>query len=334
MFVLSQCSTIIEFWLRRRLRQARTKAYGATVQSRGKAADWWSDYAEEWEKPPTEKAIKQAKKQALYTRLATPIVRMVVLKVFLLPLDWLPFFSLGVGAYIRALSLGRQLHAPLFAAKRMTPLQVEIWMTERSFQYRLFGFTAALFENIPILGILFSISNRVGAAMYAHDLEKRQQLFHSGQLKPLSPEETYSLQDPRKPSSPRSSQSAKLPVAPQADEGECSEARVGWSWTVTDTSIRYAHADFSMPGATLSQSQRYPSIPRPFNNAQPPPPSSSSAPPSYDEAEAEKIIAGSSTAAGGLGLAPGHAEMSKGGDAGDGGMTKRKVPPPPVPPRK
>lgn len=221
MFVLSQCSTIIEFFLRRRLRQARTTAYGATVQSRGKAADWWTDYAEEWQEPPTEKALKQAKKQAFYTKLATPIIRMVVLKVFLLPLDWVPFFSLGVGAYIRALSLGRQLHAPLFAAKRMTPFQVEVWMTERSFQYRLFGFTAALFENVPILGIFFSISNRVGAAMYAHDLEKRQQLFHSGQLKPLSPQDTYSLHDPRKPSSPKSSQSAKLPVAPQAEDGEC-----------------------------------------------------------------------------------------------------------------
>ncbi|CAO1618943.1 unnamed protein product [Sympodiomycopsis kandeliae] len=301
MFVLSQCSTLIEFWLRRRLRQARTKAYGATVESRGKAADWWSDYYEEWETPPTEKAMKQAKKQAFYTKLATPIIRMVILKVFLLPLDWIPFFSLGISAYIRSLSLARQLHTPLFAAKRMTPLQVEVWITERSWHYRMFGFTAALFENIPLLGIFFSISNRVGAAMYAHDLEKRQQLFHRGQLKPLSPDQTYSLQDPRKPSSPKSSQMGKLPVAPQGDD------------------------TFAMPGATLgqhqsqsqspTQSSQYPSIPRPIDSesAQPPPPS-------YDEAQAEQVIAGSGSAAGGLGLAPSHADQT-------GGSTRRRVPP-------
>lgn len=58
--------------------------------------------------------------------------------------------------------------------------------------------------------------------MYSHDLEKRQQLHRTGQLAKLSRDETYSLRDPRKPSSPRSSQSGKLPVAPQAEQGEWS----------------------------------------------------------------------------------------------------------------
>lgn len=49
MFVLSQCSTIIELWLRNRLKRARSQAYGETVRSRGKSADWWTDYYEEWE---------------------------------------------------------------------------------------------------------------------------------------------------------------------------------------------------------------------------------------------------------------------------------------------
>ena len=31
-----------------------------------------------------------------------------------------------------------------------------------------FGFTAALLESIPIFGIAFTVSNRVGAAMWAH----------------------------------------------------------------------------------------------------------------------------------------------------------------------
>lgn len=86
-------------------------------------------------------------------------------------------------------------------------------------------------EQLPLAGIVFSISNRVGAAMYAHDLEKRQQAFRSGELKPLSRSETYSLTDPRKPSSPTSSQKGKLPFAPQADD------------------------TYAMPGASMARAQ-------------------------------------------------------------------------------
>lgn len=69
----------------------------------------------------------------------------------------------------------------------MTPHQVAIFMEERKWDYRcnlslltsslsmfltdvfpVFGFAAALLENIPIFGLIFTISNRVGAAMWAH----------------------------------------------------------------------------------------------------------------------------------------------------------------------
>jgi hypothetical protein len=33
-----------------------------------------------------------------------------------------------------------------------------------------FGFTAALLERLPFLGLLFSISNQVGAAMWAYGI--------------------------------------------------------------------------------------------------------------------------------------------------------------------
>ncbi|KAG8938516.1 hypothetical protein FRC00_014726, partial [Tulasnella sp. 408] len=37
---------------------------------------------------------------------------------------------------------------------------------------------------IPIAGLLFSISNRVGASMWAFDLEKRQHMFARGEKRP------------------------------------------------------------------------------------------------------------------------------------------------------
>ena len=32
----------------------------------------------------------------------------------------------------------------------------------------VFGFAAALLEGLPVIGLVFTISNRVGAAMWAH----------------------------------------------------------------------------------------------------------------------------------------------------------------------
>ncbi|SPO27992.1 uncharacterized protein UTRI_05135 [Ustilago trichophora] len=175
MFVIGQVHAIMEFWLRRKLKECRSTAYVQTVKSRGKAADWWTEYVEEFSNPPTQKAIKDAKKQGWYLKLASPLVRFLILKVFLLPVDFVPFFGMALGAALRSLTYGRTLHTTFFEAKRMSPFQIELWITERQHAYRSFGFVAALMERIPLIGMVFSISNRIGAAMWAHDLEKRQQ---------------------------------------------------------------------------------------------------------------------------------------------------------------
>ncbi|KAI0321205.1 hypothetical protein OF83DRAFT_1100720 [Amylostereum chailletii] len=61
-----------------------------------------------------------------------------------------------------------------FEAKKMTRRQIAVFIVEHKYHYRAFGFAASLLESIPFLGIIFSVSNRIGAAMWAHDLEKRQ----------------------------------------------------------------------------------------------------------------------------------------------------------------
>lgn len=39
------------------------------------------------------------------------------------------------------------------------------------FKYKaVFGFAAALLEALPFIGLVFSISNQVGAAMWAHGM--------------------------------------------------------------------------------------------------------------------------------------------------------------------
>jgi len=87
-----------------------------------------------------------------------------------------------VSAWFKALGTGQFLHRRYFEAKKMTPHQVAVFIEERKWDYRLFGFAAALLESIPIVGLIFTISNRVGAAMWAHDLEKRQHFISSERL--------------------------------------------------------------------------------------------------------------------------------------------------------
>ena len=49
-------------------------------------------------------------------------------------------------------------------------------LLDSSFCAIVFGFTAALAERIPIIGLIFSVSNRIGAAMWAHGMNSIQLL--------------------------------------------------------------------------------------------------------------------------------------------------------------
>lgn len=56
--------------------------------------------------------------------------------VLLLPIAFIPFLTLGVGAALKSLTLARDAHAPYFVSKRMSPLEVELFIVERQTEYR------------------------------------------------------------------------------------------------------------------------------------------------------------------------------------------------------
>ncbi|KAI0647819.1 hypothetical protein C8Q79DRAFT_1109783 [Trametes meyenii] len=168
-FLASQVSTIIYFFLSRNIRIARERAYDQTIISRGKGADWWCPYVEEWDNPPQIKHTSWG-----LGKLLSGPVGGIVAKVIMIPLDFIPLAGIVLAAWFKSLGTARYLHQPYFKVKNMSTEQVSTFIEERKWDYRSFGFTAALVERLPIIGLIFSVSNRIGAAMWAHDLEKRQ----------------------------------------------------------------------------------------------------------------------------------------------------------------
>ncbi|KAG8723886.1 hypothetical protein FRC09_001354 [Ceratobasidium sp. 395] len=171
------------FFLSKNIRIARDRAWDQTLVSRGKGSEFWGSYVEEWQKPPRADPTPPKWEKWMGNR----ILRIEIGKLVLAPLNFIPFLGLGISAWMKALSTSRGLHNPSFQLKKMTLQQIATYMEERKWDHRAFGFVAALFESIPILGIGMTVSNRIASAMWAHDLEKRQEPFRKGELKPRPP---------------------------------------------------------------------------------------------------------------------------------------------------
>jgi len=132
---------------------------------------------EEWEHPPVVKTSELVKRW-----FGGWFGLFLIKRVILIPFNFYPFIGILVSAWFKALGTGQILHRRYFKAKNMTEDQIAVFIEERKWEYRSFGFAAALLEGLPIIGLVFTISNRVGAAMWAHDLEKRQHFVAEGGL--------------------------------------------------------------------------------------------------------------------------------------------------------
>ncbi|EED79629.1 predicted protein [Postia placenta Mad-698-R] len=174
-FASTQLTAIITYFVSHGLRIARERAYAQTIESRGKGSDFWQPYVEEWDNPPQPSGFGMG-------HLVSGVFGRIAFKLLLLPVETVPLVGIMISAWFRALGTSRYLHkasstffaTQYFKAKDMTHEQISVFMEERKWDYRAFGFAAALLERIPLLGLVFSVSNRIGAAMWAVDLEKRQ----------------------------------------------------------------------------------------------------------------------------------------------------------------
>jgi len=169
LLVGQQITYMLRFFLAKNIRIARDRAWNQTVLSRGKGDDFWKGYVEEWEEPPNE--IKPAQ---WYEKAFSGWFLLMFKRVILLPFNFYPLVGILISAWFKGMATAKVLHRRYFEAKKMTPTEVSVFMEEHKWDYRTFGFVAALLEGLPIIGLVFTISNRIGAAMWAFDLEKRQ----------------------------------------------------------------------------------------------------------------------------------------------------------------
>ncbi|KAL0241888.1 hypothetical protein I308_106062 [Cryptococcus tetragattii IND107] len=163
-----------------------------------KPVEFWSQgYIEEWAQPPRVQAGELDKNGRRVRKNVSWIswilwwpTQLVMRKYLLLPLSpSLPLLSPLVTSVLRSLTTAEYLHQPYFEMKGMSNDEIWRWVEERKWAYRAFGFATSLLESVPIIGLFFSISNRIGAAMWAFDLEKRQHLFANNIIRPLQPDQ-------------------------------------------------------------------------------------------------------------------------------------------------
>ncbi|KAJ3732662.1 hypothetical protein DFJ43DRAFT_1072064 [Lentinula guzmanii] len=169
LLVGQQITYILRFFLSRNIRIARDRAWNQTVASRGKGEDFWRPYVEEWDQPP-----KDVHSAMWYEKAFSGWFLFMFKRALLLPFNFYPLIGILISAWFKGLGTARILHRRYFEAKKMTPTEVAVFMEEHKWDYRTFGFITALLEGLPIIGLVFTISNRIGAAMWAFDLEKRQ----------------------------------------------------------------------------------------------------------------------------------------------------------------
>lgn len=165
-----QVTSILRFFLARNIHIACDRVWSQTLFSRGYSDDFWQPYIEEYPNPPS----PTLSPSWYETLLSGTLGRILLKRLLMLPFALYPVVGLFLEAAIKSLSTGAVLHRRYFDAKHMTPYQRAVFVEERKWSYRAFGWTAALLEGLPFVGLVFEIGNRVGGAMWAHDLEKRQ----------------------------------------------------------------------------------------------------------------------------------------------------------------
>lgn len=92
-----------------------------------------------------------------------------------LPLNFIPGVGTAFFLYLNAESLAVKLHARYFEAKgwNTDPQKIRRFVEENESAYRAFGIVSMMLNLVPILNVVFALTNTAGAALWACDIERR-----------------------------------------------------------------------------------------------------------------------------------------------------------------
>ncbi|TPX67743.1 hypothetical protein SpCBS45565_g03664 [Spizellomyces sp. 'palustris'] len=89
-----------------------------------------------------------------------------------LPLNFIPIIGPLIFFVLNGRRTGQAFHAQYFQLKGWTSDQVHSFIESQKGAYTAFGICALLLQLIPLLGVLFTATSTVGAALWACDIEK------------------------------------------------------------------------------------------------------------------------------------------------------------------
>ncbi|KAI0886078.1 uncharacterized protein GGS22DRAFT_159835 [Annulohypoxylon maeteangense] len=92
--------------------------------------------------------------------------------VMYLPLNFIPVIGTIIFLFFQGRSRGSVVHDRYFQLKGWPSPQQQDWLKRYTSPYTTFGTVATLLEMIPVLSIFFTITNAVGAALWAADIEQ------------------------------------------------------------------------------------------------------------------------------------------------------------------
>lgn len=100
--------------------------------------------------------------------------------VMYLPLNFIPVVGTVAFILINGRSRGQSAHDRYFQLKRWSASKRSDWLAQHVGPYTAYGTVATLFEMIPLASILFSFTNTVGAALWAADIEAKENKMADG----------------------------------------------------------------------------------------------------------------------------------------------------------
>ncbi|KAK7685692.1 hypothetical protein QCA50_011036 [Cerrena zonata] len=96
-----------------------------------------------------------------------------------LPLNFVPVIGTVAFLFINGQRGGPGWHTRYFQLKGWDSARRKRFIESRKAEYTAFGMATMLFTFIPLVGLVFSFTNTVGAALWAADIEARENLIES-----------------------------------------------------------------------------------------------------------------------------------------------------------